>query len=164
MCKGPVFIIHTRFDTIQQRDASESLRFVGFEQKLEGTTPTSPADAIMEHSRIKPNKWSINVKFQSNGALLATATGILLVPPQDAVAFVTDAGMRAQKESKRDLTHSLRVLHAPAGCLGEQQLAPAAAAAASTAQKAASLESRSLWTPTQPSSACSFFLVLSVSL
>jgi len=36
--------------------------------------------------------WEIDVKFQASGALLATATGVLLVPPQDALAFVTDEG------------------------------------------------------------------------
>ncbi len=40
------------------------------------------------------NKWNIDVKFQSNGALLATATGVLLAPPRVAVALVTDKGAR----------------------------------------------------------------------
>jgi hypothetical protein len=40
------------------------------------------------------NKWQVDVKFQGNGALLATATGVLLAPPKVAVALVTDAGKR----------------------------------------------------------------------
>lgn len=40
------------------------------------------------------NKWKIDVKYQENGALRATASGVLLVPPQDALTFVTDAGTR----------------------------------------------------------------------
>jgi hypothetical protein len=44
------------------------------------------------YKRKSDEDWKIGVKFQQSGALLATATGVLLVPPKDAVAFVTDAG------------------------------------------------------------------------
>lgn len=40
----------------------------------------------------KVNDWKVHVKFQESGALLATANGVLLSAPQDAVSFVTDAG------------------------------------------------------------------------
>ena len=42
----------------------------------------------------KVKEWNVNVKFQGNGALLATATGVLLAPPKVAVALVTDAGKK----------------------------------------------------------------------
>jgi hypothetical protein len=42
--------------------------------------------------RKQDDQWKVDVKFQQSGALLATATGVLLVPPKDAVALVTDAG------------------------------------------------------------------------
>lgn len=42
--------------------------------------------------KMNVDDWKVDVKFQKNGALLATASGVLLVQPQDAVAFVTDEG------------------------------------------------------------------------
>lgn len=38
--------------------------------------------------------WKVDVRFRDKGNLQATASGVLLVPPEDALAFVTDAGER----------------------------------------------------------------------
>lgn len=40
----------------------------------------------------KIGDWRVDVKFREKGNLLATASGVLLVPPEDALALVTDAG------------------------------------------------------------------------
>lgn len=45
----------------------------------------------------KSYEWDLDVNFQGNGALMATAVGILPVPPHEAVGFVTDAGMLPMK-------------------------------------------------------------------
>lgn len=40
----------------------------------------------------KAGDWRVDVKFREKGNLLATASGVLLVPPEEALALVTDAG------------------------------------------------------------------------
>jgi hypothetical protein len=40
----------------------------------------------------RPNEWRIDVRFREKGNLHAVASGVLLVPPSDALALVTDSG------------------------------------------------------------------------
>lgn len=41
---------------------------------------------------LRPSDWQVDVKFQSRGVLHANASGLLLVPPEQALALVTDTG------------------------------------------------------------------------
>jgi hypothetical protein len=38
------------------------------------------------------NDWKVDVRFKEKGNLQAIASGVLLVPPSDALALVTDSG------------------------------------------------------------------------
>jgi hypothetical protein len=40
----------------------------------------------------KPGDWRVDVRFREKGSLQAVASGVLLVPPNDALALVTDPG------------------------------------------------------------------------
>ena len=46
----------------------------------------------MQNAALKPGDWRIDVGFADKGALKASASGVLLVAPEDAVVFVTDKG------------------------------------------------------------------------
>jgi hypothetical protein len=71
----------------------------------------------------KVNDWRVDVRFQSSGALLATASGVLLVPPRDAVAFVTDEGAglfgsnTKPKPSQHQVQHQTSRLNHPTSSL-----------------------------------------------
>jgi hypothetical protein len=41
-----------------------------------------------------PGEWKVDVKGVGKGEYVATASGVLLVPHNDAFAIITDAGQR----------------------------------------------------------------------
>lgn len=51
-----------------------------------------PEALQMTQHHSKPGDWQVDVKFQSKGVLQASASGLLLVPPGDVLALVTDPG------------------------------------------------------------------------
>lgn len=48
-----------------------------------------------------PGDWKVDVRFKEKGNLQAVASGVLLVPPSDALALVTDSGMPARRKPVR---------------------------------------------------------------
>jgi hypothetical protein len=59
------------------------------------------------NSSYNPGEWSSNVRFVQKGCLHAHASGVLLVPPADAVALVTDAGECSSSRSMLCCTRTL---------------------------------------------------------
>ncbi|WIA19439.1 hypothetical protein OEZ85_004056 [Tetradesmus obliquus] len=55
-----------------------------------------------------PGDWKVDVRFKEKGNLQAVASGVLLVPPSDALALVTDSGMPARRKPAHDSSGSVQ--------------------------------------------------------
>jgi hypothetical protein len=66
----------------------------------------------------KINDWKVDVRFKEKGNLHAVASGVLLVPPSDALALVTDSGAPRKQSSANRRCQSRRdgSKHAIGGC------------------------------------------------